>query len=366
MSHFGCVGLVRIAPASGLSGANCPSVPRTGWRKSPRWRARVGRIATTLSRGGVPAGVRLSRCFLGELRKKRPRLSHFGCWHGVCPCFIACEGGCCTSRMSALGTEQQPPLRHAPSESQEMANGIPEIACVRSAGNLPASDQRKASLTRRLRGQAAALKRRPSSSVLVGFVALAMLAFVEGAQQAECGTITFTASNSGSDLVLSWSGSWDLTGYTGTGSGTGSVNFSQIGENPPGTFNFESYGSTATGDQHTLNSSATLSSILASGDSGTVVGNLGLLRLDYDGTTMSILVPSGYVSGNSLSGTANFSGQSISSVFGTSLDSGPVTALSIGANSVVFQSVPEPSTYAMLIAGGLAAGVGAIRRRRRA
>ena len=65
-----------------------------------------------------------------------------------------------------------------------MANGITEIACVRSAGNLPASDQRKASLTRRLRGQAAALKRRPSSSVLVGFVALAMLAFVEGAQQA--------------------------------------------------------------------------------------------------------------------------------------------------------------------------------------
>ncbi len=337
-------GVAQIAPVEGPGGAN---------RHNPLAR-------------GTPAGVRLSRCFLGELRKKRPRLSHLGCWHGVCSCFIACEGGCCTSRMSALGTEQQPPLRHAPSESQEMANGIPEIACVRSAGNLPASDQRKASLTRRLRGQAAALKRRPSSSVLVGFVALAMLAFVEGAQQAECGTITFTASNSGSDLVLSWSGSWDLTGYSAPGLGTGSANFSQIGENPPGTFNVESYGSTATGDQRTLTSSATLSSILASGDSGTVVGNLGLLRLDYDGTTMSILVPSGYVSGNSLSGTANFSNRSISSVFGTNLDSGPVTALSIGNNSVVFQSVPEPSTYAMLIAGGLAAGAGAIRRRRRA
>lgn len=46
-------------------------------------------------------------------------------------------------------------------------------------------------------------------------------------------------------------------------------------------------------------------------------------------------------------------------------NAGPTSGNELGFNNLQIQSVPEPSTYAMLIAGGLAMGGAAMRRRRR-
>lgn len=71
--------------------------------------------------------------------------------------------------------------------------------------------------------------------------------------------------------------------------------------------------------------------------------------------------PPGYVTNSPLSGTMTFSNSSISSVFGTQLNAGPVVVMSDGVSGITFQVVPEPATV-VLAAGAAAAW--AIRRAR--
>jgi hypothetical protein len=203
-------------------------------------------------------------------------------------------------------------------------------------------------------------------------VVLAVAGVTVGVCQAQAGTITVSASDNGTDLTLAWTGSWDITASYPTGTnGGGADNYAQVGSSST-SFDFLStpvanvvvYALTGLSGSDQV----TVTNLFLVNDQGTATGNNFRVVTVTPGS-FTVEFDRGYVSGTTISGTATIPSQTVSGLFGTNLDSGSVTGFSSTlngtTNSVVFQAVPEPSTYAMLIAGGLAMGGAAMRRRRR-
>jgi hypothetical protein len=169
-------------------------------------------------------------------------------------------------------------------------------------------------------------------------------------------SIIVTWSDVGSDLVGTWSGSWDLSGYGG-GSESQVINAEARILAPAGPVML-SQPTTGRLPQYTKFHNYTIPisfsafNGIATGDPFQMSGGNPLRILD---------VPPGYVTNSPLSGTMTFSNSSISSVFGTQLNAGPVVVMSDGVSGITFQVVPEPATV-VLAAGAAAAW--AIRRAR--
>ena len=169
-------------------------------------------------------------------------------------------------------------------------------------------------------------------------------------------------SNQGSDLLATWSGSFDTTGYSFVGNSSGSLSGS-LGANFNSQLMFlNTVASASTSDFSRTGAWAgaelfSFSLITGSSSSGDP------LALDSNGTSTQLSVPGGYTSGDPLSGTITYPGHSIASVFGANLVT-PKVMFNDGTNTVTFQTaVPEPSTVALLAGGVIAAAGSALRRR---
>jgi len=182
----------------------------------------------------------------------------------------------------------------------------------------------------------------------------AVLAATMMAASAPAGAaVTMTFTQVGSDVVLSGSGSYDLTGATILGSGAqdGFVNPSGGSLAVGGPFaNVTAYTLVSNGG--TL---GTGSYIDGFPDAGQVFG--------LDAAANFLTVYNGYVSLSSLSGSTTFVGQTIESLGlnpGTYVYSLPNDTLTV----VVPGAVPEPASWAMMLMGFGAVG-GMMRSRRR-
>jgi hypothetical protein len=176
--------------------------------------------------------------------------------------------------------------------------------------------------------------------------------------------ILFQVQDVGGNVEVAWSGgTWNVTGLSGPVGGAGSTNYAQFGS----TFDYFFEGGSSTSDTwtYTTTPSTVISGFVVS-DTGTATSGSDRFRLFDNGGTWTVGLPSGYSSGSPLSGTATFPGTDVATLFQGNLSgSSPVQIFSDGTNTVSFQAVPEPSTYAMLFAGGMTAAGAAIRRRRR-
>ena len=167
-------------------------------------------------------------------------------------------------------------------------------------------------------------------------------------------SIIVTWSDVGSDLVGTWSGSWDLSGYGGPNLSP-SIDAEAIIGSPPVMLNQPTTGAlTRYTKFHNYTIPISFSAVngIATGDPFQFAGGNPIRVFD---------APPGYVTNSPLSGTMTFSNSSISSVFGTQLNAGPVVVMSDGVSGITFQVVPEPATV-VLAAGAAAAW--AIRRAR--
>ena len=175
-------------------------------------------------------------------------------------------------------------------------------------------------------------------------------AFIASAASA---TITVNISQAGSDVVATASGSLDLTGLTDYESSTGgkaqvdpSLAFAEVGggiEEIDGYIGLTCYPAS-------FGPGGYLPSSWASGDPFAVYG-----------AYVMVWLPSGYISGNPISGTATWLNQSIASLGltpGTYSFAAPEDEVLVNIEG----PVPEPASWAVLLLGLGAIGI-AMRRR---
>ena len=184
-----------------------------------------------------------------------------------------------------------------------------------------------------------------------------------GSALARRGSIVVEVSDQGSDLRMSWSGTFDLTGYTSSGTGGPGGNYAQIDTFAASQFDLFFEVSSSYDTYTKANTSVAASSIPFTSSSGNTTGSY--FRINENITSPGnalIYVPQGY-SGGQISGSTLFASTSIAALFGTTLDSGPQTYFSDGTNTLTIQAVPEPTTSAIVVAGGLAVAAATLRRR---
>lgn len=168
------------------------------------------------------------------------------------------------------------------------------------------------------------------------------------------GTILVQWSDDGvSNLAATWSGDFDVSGYNlGAISSQGGQSF--LADSSP-TFFLDFIGSTTALNNYNI-ISASPSVTPPFNFDGTVLTATGITTT----TPFDIIWGSGQiglnlpVQGNqTVSGSGTWSGGTVSSVFGSNLPLfQTVTIFNDGVGNVInFQAVPEPSTYAMLLAG---------------
>ncbi|MDA0254662.1 MAG: hypothetical protein O3C39_08080 [Planctomycetota bacterium] len=198
------------------------------------------------------------------------------------------------------------------------------------------------------------LRRLVSSFLAWPLILTALVAWGLKCGSAEA-SILVSAQDVGSNLVLTWSGSWNLTNYPSKTSTSSSAAYAQVFGNST-QFDFTStpaatddkYITTLTGNTFTASYASFVSTSNVSGDT---------FRMFDNGSGFSLILPANYVSGSSLSGSITFSGTSISAVFGSLLDSGSQTVFTdnavSGNNTITIQAVPEPATPAFFAAGCL-------------
>lgn len=176
--------------------------------------------------------------------------------------------------------------------------------------------------------------------------ALGLVAWAAGPARA---SVLVTASEVGGDVVFQGGGTLDLTGLNFLGLGTTlsilepSIANLIIGQLPPSTV--DNYGFLTGPDSFGAGGFALPSS--GSGDTFGILGPFGLLR-----------VPGGYTSGDPLTGSSTFAGQTFASLgltpgtYVSTLQSADTFTIQIGPSAV-----PEPSSL-ILISSGLAVLVG--------
>ncbi len=170
--------------------------------------------------------------------------------------------------------------------------------------------------------------------------------------------ITMDWFDRGTDLVGVWSGSLNTAGYAHTSgpSQSGATTSATIpgpfyGANffmgfnppvPPGAF-YDVH-------RHSTGGPGWFAFTTGPANRGTAVGD-GLYVFAPSGTYTLLGAPAGYVSGAPLSGVVTIAGSSLSSVFGTNLDTGPKELFNDGTNTITYQ-VPNPASITQ---GALAA-----------
>jgi hypothetical protein len=195
----------------------------------------------------------------------------------------------------------------------------------------------------------------------------ALLVVVDAAGRVEAGII-MTATEVGSDVVVSGSGTADLTGLS-LNTNAGTVSFMSPSEasldtGPTGAISTDQYQSV--NGPSDFGSGAFTFATSGTGDRFGVsfVGGIGV-------SFYSLFVPQGYVSGSQLNGTSTFANQTFASLGmtpGTYLWSwGPAAQDDTFTLSIVGASaVPEPSSLVTALIGVVLVGVGAARPRGRA
>lgn len=146
------------------------------------------------------------------------------------------------------------------------------------------------------------------------------------------GIMTLEIEEVGSDVVLSYTGSWDAWTNNGALNNTlgqvASIFFYSIG---------------GSSDRYFVGSGA-ISTDSTSWDPNYLTG--GSVAGDSFGfDTSAFYAPVGYVAGGSISGTLTFSGQTLQTMNFSPGDSGSINA---AGNTINFQVVPEPSTCAAI------------------
>lgn len=173
-----------------------------------------------------------------------------------------------------------------------------------------------------------------------------LLAAAGSAQSA----LMFTLDEDGTDLVMRGSGTFDLTGLTlfGTGSGgTAGLGVDQ-GFAVSATASFDFYAGALSGDSSFGSGSAG-----ASADSG--LGDFfGLVFSGFGSGVGALYTPSGYTSGDPLSGSARYDDTSFADL---GIESGTYS-WTLGNDTVTLE-VPVPATFALVTIGALG-----LRRRR--
>jgi hypothetical protein len=150
-------------------------------------------------------------------------------------------------------------------------------------------------------------------------------------------SIMVTWNEDNGDLVGSWSGIWNLANYNSSGQNTPSIG-SEIGTDA-GPLMLSCSG--GTGDRYVKIHTST-SPMTFSKTNGSASGDLFQIN-EHNKPTIIIDLPGGYLSNTPISGAMIFSNESISSVFGTQLDNGPVLVAYDGMNnSITFQSALSP------------------------
>lgn len=183
-------------------------------------------------------------------------------------------------------------------------------------------------------------------------------------------SVLVTWSDSGSDLVATWSGSFDLTGLSGPSTASASDGASVAFSISSILASSTGFDGVPTGTQLSLYQSTPvqhtaapfLFSLLDTSNGGGIATGDYFYANSFASTDSNTLkLRANYNSNDPISGTATFYNKSIASVFGSNLAT-PQVMWTLGNNTVTY-AVPEPATYAMLIAGGATAL--AYRRRRR-
>lgn len=176
----------------------------------------------------------------------------------------------------------------------------------------------------------------------------------------------------GPNVQVSWTGgSWDVaSNYSAKEDVSGTPTFAEMYNPNSATEHYEFTGGNAQGDRYTYTgSSPTYISQFTMFDTGTSSGATTYYNLRLNSSTWTVTLPDGYTSGSAtLSGEATFPGTTVSTLFKNQLTVGGSAVevfRDVNNNTLSFQAVPEPSTYAMLLAGGLTAFGAAVRRRRR-
>jgi hypothetical protein len=188
-------------------------------------------------------------------------------------------------------------------------------------------------------------------------VAALGLASVGGPAEA---SVVIDMSEVGGNVVTTGSGTVDLTGlsFTSSGEDAGFV-FASLGSVAVGSSEADDFYSGAIGPA----SFGTGGFIIPFGQSGDLLGLIGNV------SPAEILVPHGYVSGTSLSGSSTYVGQTFASLGltpGTYLytwGSGPTAdSLTIKIGTA---AIPEPGTWVMIMLGFAALGLASFRAARK-
>jgi hypothetical protein len=212
-----------------------------------------------------------------------------------------------------------------------------------------------------------------SSHLRRALFALAVLPFLGfPLTELNAGTIAVTWENVGSNLKATWTGTFSTTGYSSgsllNGDGTAGSYGSIAPPSPTSGFGmYSSEVGTANMQTYRRAGQSHLGSDVfhfSTGDTTIRSGisfELGTNSGSNPDTAFS--ASTGWSSGESISGSATWTGKTLASVFGSNLPLyATKTMFDDGANTVTFQAVPEPSTW-LLAFGGLAyAGQRKLRR----
>ena len=181
-------------------------------------------------------------------------------------------------------------------------------------------------------------------------------------------SILVTWENVGSDLKASWTGTFDISAYTGGGAAvTGPGKAKSQGDPAVADFFFESGSNTPNNAVNHFKASTSFGGDLFFFDTGDTTNYSGIVFevITVTGGNSTFNIDNSWSPGNTITGNATWANKSLSSVFSGNL---PLFQNKVmfddGTNTVTFQAVPEP-TALMLAFGGVAAGLWQCGRRHR-